>query len=131
MFLLGYILVDQSLVLQPGYGVLAEVGGDHELLLHAGGEGADQVVGHVEGVKPAQVPDGLQLVNLVIRNPQLLQSLCCSLASERSQLSRGLAGSIRSGTLGRWGRSGRSGKFGELGEGHEGENHISLPKHHF
>ena len=44
MFLFGLIVVDQSLPLQAEDGVLAEVGGDHDLLLHAGGEGADQVL---------------------------------------------------------------------------------------
>ena len=31
-------------MLQAGYGVLAEVGGDHDLLLHIGGEGADHAL---------------------------------------------------------------------------------------
>ena len=37
-------MVDQSLPLQAGDGVLAEVGGDHDLLLPAGGEGVEHVL---------------------------------------------------------------------------------------
>ena len=34
---------------------------------------------HVEGVQAGQVTDGLQLVDLVIGDPELLQGLRCSL----------------------------------------------------